>query len=283
MKRTAKRDQPGLVANSKRAVTDSAQERPNYVDITEFPGALASSFQTSIMMTRYKWARDYSPAQVLEIGCGSGIGLGYLAASSEYVVGGDIEQESLATAAAGRRGQKFALCRLSAQSLPFRQHSFQAAVCFEMIYYLDDLDAFMSEVNRVLAMDGKLLISVVNPEWGGWIPSPYATSYPTCAALKELGEKNGFEVSLLGLPDEVNLRNRALYAARRLASQLGLIPRTLQDRSRLKRLFYGQSQALPDTLYDGFAEVMPLVPVDMVPLRFCPFLFVECTKLQLPV
>src|ERR1035438_698263 len=70
-------------------------------DTTEYPGLPASGGQFLRAVQRYHFARLFAQGKrVLEVACGAGLGLGYLAHDASEVVGGDIDRLNLATAAA---------------------------------------------------------------------------------------------------------------------------------------------------------------------------------------
>jgi len=62
-------------------------------------------------------------------------------------------------------------------------------------------------------------------------------------------------------------RGRAASLARRVLEGLGLVPRTLRGRARLKRLVYRTLLELPPELGHGFAPVAPRVTVPSGPVR----------------
>ncbi|MBM3739512.1 MAG: class I SAM-dependent methyltransferase [Acidobacteria bacterium] len=235
---------------------------PSYSSVTELPSSRATSEQCAILYSRYHVAsRECSDKDVLEVGCGSGIGLGYLARTARRVVGGDIDGANCRIARSTYRGNpKIEVRWLDAQQLPFEDRTFDVVVLFEAIYYLDDAEAFFREASRVLRPGGKLIVSTVNREWGGFNPSPLSTQYFTAAELVERMNSYGFQTRVLAsFPERVDgIRYSVAKFVRRVAIQLRLIPRTMKGKEWLKRLFYGRLRPLPCELPEGFSPLCPI-------------------------
>ena len=79
-------------------------------------------------------------------------------------------------------------------------------------------------------------------------------------------ESHGFSVrTLAGFPTDPSsaerssqIRTIVISSARRIASALGLIPKTLRGRARLKKLIFGRLMTVPAELHRGFAPVIEL-------------------------
>lgn len=99
-----------------------------------------------------------SRGRALDIGCGLGTEIGYLAATGWQAAGIDLSEAAIAQAAAGHDDAVFA--RADVRRLPFRQHCFDAAVDRGCFHYLgpDDRPAYAAELLRVLRPGGKLLL-----------------------------------------------------------------------------------------------------------------------------
>ena len=58
-----------------------------YITVTEMPGNKATKENIEMLYTRYKWASQFIEGKdVLEVACGAGQGLGYLAKKAKKVV-----------------------------------------------------------------------------------------------------------------------------------------------------------------------------------------------------
>jgi SAM-dependent methyltransferase len=233
---------------------------PDYSTVTELPGARASQQQLARLRHRYALAATLSTSRdVLEVGCGAGLGLGWLARQARRVTGGDFTASSLALA---RRHyhSRVPLLRLDAATLPFRDRSFDAIVLFETLYYLQHPPEFVAECARVLRADGLLLIGAVNPESRGFHPSPFAQRYFSAPELAELLNNGGFTAELLGGFEEATQSPLAgwLASLKRIAGNAGLIPKTMRGREVLKRLVFGSLATLPpEILPNGYAYEPP--------------------------
>ena len=194
-----------------------------------------------MMYVRYRMAAELAPGgAVLEVGCGSGMGLPYLRAHASIAVGGDYTMGLVREARGNVPGAM--LMRMDAQHLPFAQASFDVALMLEMVYYIPDLDAAVAECRRVLKPQGRLMISVPNPDRPDFNPSPFSLHYPNLGELSAMLRRHGFTVTTYGgFPVEpANAREHVLAPLRHFAVRYHLIPRSMRAKSILKRLLYGK-------------------------------------------
>ena len=222
-----------------------------YIDVTERPGQLASAMQLEMLEARYGWAAEQARGKdVLEAACGAGMGLPILAGTARSVQAGDVDSDNLALAShACAWLANVALRRFRAPDLPFRDASLDLVLLFEAIYYLRNAARFFDEALRVLRPGGTLLIVTVNPEWGGFNPSPLATRYWRASELRSGLDAAGFQTRAQGaFPESSSGFPAAIGLIRRAAVQLKLIPRTMQGKAVLKRMFYGPLEGLPERL-----------------------------------
>jgi SAM-dependent methyltransferase len=111
--------------------------------------------------------------RVLDVGCGEGQ-VGRRAArldGVEFVVGADPTWAQIRVAA--ERGGGVTAIRAEAAGLPFHRSSFDAAVACLVFEHIEDLDAAIAEVGRVLAPGGRFLLLLNHPLLqapnSGWI------------------------------------------------------------------------------------------------------------------
>jgi SAM-dependent methyltransferase len=225
--------------------------RRDYTSITELPGSLLTPEQFSRFAHRYAFAAGLAPgARVLEVACGSGSGLPYLAERAAQVVGMDYT-EGVLQPARRRLAATLPLVCGDAQHLPFAAQSIEMLLCFEAIYYLADQDAFLAESCRVLGPGGMLVISLTNPDWPDFVPGAMSTHYPSGPELYRRLRCAGFaQVQLYGaLPVSVaGGQQRLLHRLRRLLDRSGLLPLIRPLAARLMRLGYGELIPLPAAL-----------------------------------
>ncbi len=229
--------------------------RPDFTRVTEAPSDRATADQLRMLYTRYRLAADLAIGRnVLEVACGSGVGVGLLEARAARVVTGDIDGNNcriVVETYAGRPG--ISVTQFDAQAIPFGVGSFDLLILFEALYYLADAEAFFGEAYRVLSDEGILVISMVNCEWVGFNASPYSMHYFTAAELQEALAGNGYQARLYaGFPDEGSRpADRLVRAIRQQAVRLRLIPKTMKKKEWLKRLFYGRLEPIPRELRDN--------------------------------
>jgi SAM-dependent methyltransferase len=235
-------------------------QHKDFSSVTETAGIRVTREAASMIYTRYHFASDFCQGKdVLEVACGSGAGLGYLARHARKVIGGDYTESLLLRAQSHYRG-RIPLVRLDAHALPFPASCFDVVILFEAIYYLSHPEVFLAECERVLRPGGLLLISTVNRESETIIPSPDSTRYFSTFDLYQLLRQHQFEVQLFSAfpaGDERNIVTRV----RKLAGRLHLIPKTMKGKESLKRLFYGPLVQLGGELEEEIATLKPLMPV----------------------
>ena len=103
----------------------------DYTTVTEIPGNQVTQEQLERMFHRYRFASNFSQGRdVLEVACGAGLGLGYLAKKANSVIGGDYT-ESLVKMARDYYRERLPVLRLDAHGLPFRNQSADVVILYE--------------------------------------------------------------------------------------------------------------------------------------------------------
>jgi SAM-dependent methyltransferase len=238
---------------------------PDYTSVTETPSIRITREAMAMQASRYAFAASLCEGKdVLEVACGAGSGLGNFArAGAASVIGGDYTENLVVHAARHYRG-RLNMLRLDAQALPFRSQSFDLIVLFEAIYYLRNPSAFFIEANRVLRPHGQAVICTINSEWRSHNPSPFSTHYPSAKELAHSLSVSGFETHLYGgfRIDGKKDGPRLVSGLKRAAISLGLIPKTMKAKERLKRIFLGPLEYAPRELEatdQGFESPYPLL------------------------
>ena len=235
----------------------------HYTTVTEVPGIGATKEQVERIYHRYHVASQYCQGKrVLEVACGAGLGLGYLARTASRVVGGDYTGVLVGMARNHYCGN-LDLLRLDGHALPFKDASFDTVVLLEAIYYLDDPGQFLRECRRLLSKGGVLVLCTVNKDWADFNPSPFSTRYYSAAELFTLLVEHGFDADMYGafhvtvdsLPQKMN------SLIKRTAVSLNLMPRSMKGKEFLKRVFYGRLTPLPSELAWGQIEETSLIPI----------------------
>jgi len=212
-------------------------------------------------LTRYAFASGFCKGKdVLELGCGAGMGLRYLTQYARRLVAGDYTR-SMLQVAKGVGNSLVPLIQLDAQKLPFREKSFDVVLLFEAIYYLPRPCEFLQECHRILREAGTVLICSANKECPGFNASDLSHAYLSGAELRELMEENGFEAQIYGGFPVVakTSADKAKAFIRAIAAQLNLIPKTMRGKELLKRVFYGGLVELQEGIEKHVAPYDPPV------------------------
>jgi lipopolysaccharide/colanic/teichoic acid biosynthesis glycosyltransferase/ubiquinone/menaquinone biosynthesis C-methylase UbiE len=242
----------------------NSDERQGYETVTELPGVGATNEQLAMLYTRYGWAGQFALGKdVLEIACGSGIGLGHLAHHARRVVGGEYDPK-LAEIARQQYCGQIQVEVMNAESLPFPDQSLDVVALLEAIYYLPQPETFVREARRVLRPNGTLLICSANCERPDFNPSPFSMQYFSASKLRSMLERNGFQtkVSAAFPLSHDGWQSKVRQVCRNVAVKLHLIPKTMRWKARVKRLFFGKLQVLPTALGRELPPIQQPVPID---------------------
>lgn len=117
-------------------------------------------------LVRYDWAASLAAGRrVLDAGCGVGYGSARLAGGgARTVVGLDNAEEALAAARAEYPDAPVRWEHGDLRELPFPVGCFDLVVCFEVIEHVEESEAVVAELARVLDRQGVLLVSTPHRE-----------------------------------------------------------------------------------------------------------------------
>ena len=235
----------------------------DYTTVTEVPGNLVTAEAIDQLWTRYRFAASLCEGKdVLEMACGAGPGLTYLASKARSVVGGDYTHHLLRVAR-DQTAARVPLARVDAQAIPFASGAFDVVLLFEAVYYIPNPRRFVAEARRVLRPSGRLVIVTDNPKFPGFNPSPFSHRYFDSEELRDLLSSEGFDVAIRGAfpAPPPSARDVVVSMTKRAAVRLHLVPRTMRGKERLKRMFYGRLTPFPGTLHDGVGRYQSPLPV----------------------
>lgn len=236
----------------------------DFTAVTEIGGAEVSREQVERLAHRYIWAATFCAGKdVLEVACGSGQGLGLLAARAKTLQAGDISEELLRQARS-HYGDRVSLESIDALQMPCGERSLDVVILFEALYYLTPAERFVEECGRVLRKGGTVLIATANKDLFDFSPSLYSNRYYGTVELRELFQQKGFEVSLFGtMPvTQISLRQRILRPVKKAVVTLGLMPKTMIGKKFLRRLVFGSLITMPPEIAEGMTDYEPPTPLD---------------------
>lgn len=236
----------------------------HFLEVTELPGEEISQEQLERLCHRYYWAAQYvQNRDVLEVACGAGPGLRYLAQRARMVAAGDLSPEVLSRAQQ-HAGKDVDLRVFDAQELPYGDASFDAVIIFEALYYVPSAERFIAEAKRVLRPGGTLLMSSANRDLYDFNPSPHSAVYYGVVGLRDLLNTAGFQSSFFGYlkVDQVSLRQKLLRPIKKIAVDLKLMPTTMQSKKLLKRFVFGQMVPMPHSIIENLVPYAPPEQLD---------------------
>jgi len=234
--------------------------RHDYATVTEISGEPVSTAQVERLAQRYYWAAEYCRGKdVLEIACGSGQGLGYLASVARSVAGGDITP-SLVEQAVKTYGSRLHVSLMDAERLPFPNQSLDVVILFEALYYLPSGDRFVQEARRVLRPGGMLLIASANKDLFDFNPSPFSVTYYGVVEMAELLHRHGFSARFFaGAPaSQGGLAHTLIRVTKKTVVALHLMPKTMRGKRLLKRIVFGKLIPMPAEVPAGLRYEAPV-------------------------
>ncbi len=238
----------------------------------ELPGRLTNLRTVQTIARRYVLAgASVTGCRVLEVGCGPGLGLGYLLEKgASRVLGADITSDFLATAHR-LYGATVPLAQLDAHHLPFRDETFDAVLLFEVILYLRDPDLALLECRRILAPGGVVMVSLPNKSVSGFRPNTLPFAYYSSEQLRALLCDAGFVAHVYG---SFEVSSGTAYAAsRRLAWKCGSrlldivqpLPKGPALRSLVHRKIQKKTLSIPTQITVAHERDVVNVRVDEIP------------------
>ncbi|MGY4513598.1 class I SAM-dependent methyltransferase [Bradyrhizobium sp. WSM1417] len=239
------------------------QTAADFSTITELAGDEVTRQQVASACHRYYWAAAYCEEKdVLEVACGSGFGLGYLAQRARTIYAGDINPTLVARVTA-HYGRRVPTQVIDAQALPFGDNSLDVIVIFEALYYLPDPSAFVAECRRVLRSGGYVLVTNSNKDMPDFNPSPYSHTYHGVQELGRLFDPDAFTTTFFGYwtYEAAPLWQRALVPVKRAVVGLNLMPKTMNGKKFLKRIVFGSLVRMPIEISEGMIEYERAVPI----------------------
>jgi 2-polyprenyl-6-hydroxyphenyl methylase/3-demethylubiquinone-9 3-methyltransferase len=107
---------------------------------------------------------DWAGKRVLDLGCAGGFMAEALADRGAVVTGIDPARQAVAAARAhaGAAGHDIAYDVGAGEALPYADAAFDAVICVDVLEHVDDLDAVLAQVVRVLRPGGMFLFDTIN-------------------------------------------------------------------------------------------------------------------------
>lgn len=234
---------------------------------TELPGRDINLDTLQIIAHRYYWVSQLvSGKEVLEVGCGPGLGLGCLSREAKRVIGGDITKDSL-TLARNHYASKVEIACMDAHRLPYKDNCLDVVVSLAAIIYMD-LPSFFDECSRVLRPGGMLIINTPNKDIPGFCPSQLSHQYYSIPELCLLLNQHNFDAEVSGafaVPNtSTRIWRRFLFVVRKLA---GKIVRPLGFYESIKQLasLPSASITLREELKEEEMSLVENIPVVSLP------------------
>lgn len=238
----------------------------DYLTVTELAGDQVSVEQVLRLYHRYYWAGNYCRGKdVLEVGCGTGQGVGYIDSLAKSAIFGDCSVELLEIAKR-HYGNHYRFEKFDACELPFTENVFDVILILEAIYYIPSIHIFLNECRRVLRPGGKLLIATANKDLYDFNPSPLSHEYYGVVELNNSLSEHHFDTEFFGDISvfDISLRQKILRPIKRLAINASLMPETMDSKKFMKKIVFGKLVEMPYEI-----EMLEDMTVDPAPVSPC--------------
>lgn len=231
----------------------------------EIPGTKVTKEQWQIICCRYCFACQFvSGKQVLEVGCGAGLGLGYLSRRAERIIGGDYAEDNLRLAQQHYEG-RVDLVLLDAHNLPFQDNCFDVVLAMAVVIYLQ-LDRFFEECYRVLKRSGTLVFCTPNKDLPEFHRSPLSKNYFSVPELSALISRH-FDARFFGAfpsqkkPQRLITKYRNAMVAR-IGKALSLMPKGVEVKEFINKSILGDNTfPLKEEIENGVVENVQPEPI----------------------
>ena len=228
----------------------------------EMPGMNVTKEQLQIICYRYYFASQFvSGKQVLEVGCGAGLGLGYVARRAKGVIGGDYAEDNLRVAQQHYKG-RVGLVLMDAHNLPFKDNSFDVVIAMAVVIYFQ-LGRFFEECYRILKRGGVLVFCTPNKMRPGFHRSPLSKNYLSVPELSALMSQH-FDARIFGafpVHKELQVIKSRDAIVAKVGKTLALMPGGEEIKGLFSRFLFGTS-VLKAEIEDVMVENVQLEPVN---------------------
>jgi SAM-dependent methyltransferase len=221
---------------------DESKVSERFFALTESPNLKMPSIELRMLQSRYNFVTQFTEGKdFLEVGAGQCLGASFVAGSAKNAIFVDISIKNLKIA---RTITKSRIICCAAEMLPLQDASIDVIAALEMVYYLSDFSVFLEECKRILRSEGTIILSMPNPERPGFHRSPFSTRYFDVESCSRFMSELGFDTEIYGVFElSQSLSSRMIRVIFSVMDKVGLVPRTLRGRARLKRLFQGKLQS----------------------------------------
>jgi len=112
----------------------------------------------------YQFAKDMIPQNgfVLEVGCGEGYGTNLLSQHAGKIIGLDVDENTIAHASKKYHSENCIFEVYDGVRIPYNDNTFDAVISFQVIEHLQNDISYISEICRVLKVNGFLILTTPN-------------------------------------------------------------------------------------------------------------------------
>jgi len=224
----------------------------NYLKLSEYPGLKVPSEQLERIEERYSFGSSKCKGlNVLEIGCGAGIGAKLLSDNSKYYTGCDIDHESIKIAKKNNPLLKFYNCSVENINKKIKK-KYNIVIIFESIYYFKNAQKIFFNLKKIMYNGALIIISTPNKNLKSFTPGKFTYEYDDQESIKNKFFYAGFKLIETYASFSIHktgLLQRIMLPLKSIATKLDLIPSKMENKEFLKKIYYGSNfKTLPKSV-----------------------------------
>ena len=121
--------------------------------------------KVSWILEKLKDSQAEGLQSILDVGCGAGLVANQMAKAGYQVTGVDLSSESLQVACEFDETSAVKYLRADALDLPFGEQSFDVVLCLDFLEHIENPQAALSEIDRVLKPGGWFFYHTFQKNW----------------------------------------------------------------------------------------------------------------------
>lgn len=217
---------------------------------TEKQGSLVSMVQLRRLVQRYNFVRDWlTGSSVVEVGCGSGIGVQFFTREGFQAEGVDVSKANVdhGLKSGLESGQLFHGTFEEWIATYAERVKVDNVVALECLYYMN-IERFFAMCNQIITEGGRVIVCFANPEYPSFVAGPGVLETVTKARITDLASKYNFQIHWFsggcGISGSSTITDKLLLFIKRCMRRLGISGGGLGFKAIFRPIFQGKLKKL---------------------------------------